>query len=642
MSAADEPGRPDWYRDAILYEVPVRAFRDGNGDGIGDFRGLTEKLGYLQELGVTALWLLPFYPSPQRDDGYDIADYRDVHPDYGSLEDFRRFLDAAHERGLRVVTELVLNHTSDRHRWFRRARRAPAGSPERDYYVWSDDPERYAETRIIFQDFEPSNWSWDPEAEAYYWHRFYAHQPDLNFDNPRVHEELLDVVDFWLGMGVDGLRLDAVPYLYEREGTNCENLPETHAFLRKLRRHVDERFPGRMLLAEANQWPEDAVAYFGEGDECHMAFHFPLMPRLFMGIRMEDRFPIEDILAQTPPIPASAQWAIFLRNHDELTLEMVTDEERDYMYRVYAGERRARINLGIRRRLAPLLMNDRKKIELMYGLLLSLPGSPVLYYGDEIGMGDNIYLGDRNGVRTPMQWSGDRNAGFSEANPQRLYLPVITDPEYRYEAVNVESQIRNPSSLLWWVRRQVGMRRRHRAFGRGDLVPVEPENPKVLSFVRSHQDEVILVVANLSRFVQRAELELGAWEGRRPRELFGHTAFPEIGSGPYTVTLAPHAFYWFRLEPTREELGTEPGPEGGETEVRVAGRLASPPGEPVPSAPDFGALLRGGGRSAFEPPLARFLAVRRWFGAKERRIRRVRIEGTVPLGGGGPAGSVGA
>jgi len=628
----------DWYRDAVLYEVPVRAFRDGNGDGIGDFRGLTERLDYIQDLGVTAVWILPFYPSPLRDDGYDIADYRDVHPDYGTLEDFRRFLGAAHRRGLRVVTELVLNHTSDRHRWFQRARRAPAGSPERSFYVWSDDPERYSETRIIFQDFEASNWTWDPVAEAYYWHRFYAHQPDLNFDHPRVREELLDVVDFWLGMGVDGLRLDAVPYLYEREGTNCENLPETHAFLRTLRRHVDERFPGRMLLAEANQWPEDAVEYFGDGDECHMAFHFPLMPRLFMGIRMEDRFPIEDILEQTPRIPEPAQWAIFLRNHDELTLEMVTDEERDYMYRVYAGERRARINLGIRRRLAPLLTNDRKRIELMHGLLLSLPGSPVLYYGDEIGMGDNIYLGDRNGVRTPMQWSGDRNAGFSEANPQRLYLPVITDPEYRYEAVNVESQTHNPSSLLWWVRRLVGLRQRHSAFGRGDIELVGPENPKVLAFVRRHGDQVILVVANLSRFVQRADLALAEWEGRRPLELFGHSEFPPIGEDPYPLTLGPHAFFWFRLQPAGEALGRAPGPEGGEAEVPLAGPFVTRREGPVPAAPDWTSLLEGSGGRTLEAPLAHFLAARRWFGSKERRIRRARIEETVPLGDDGDAG----
>jgi maltose alpha-D-glucosyltransferase/alpha-amylase len=624
-----EPER-DWYRDAVLYEVPVRAFRDADADGIGDFRGLASRLGYLEALGVTALWILPFYPSPLRDDGYDIADYRDVHPDYGTLDDFRAFLEEAHRRGLRVVTEMVMNHTSDRHAWFQRARHAPPGSPERDFYVWSDTPDRYAEARIIFQDFEDSNWSWDPVAGAYYWHRFYAHQPDLNFDNPRVRQEILDVVDFWFEMGVDGMRLDAVPYLFEREGTNCENLPETHAFLRDLRRHVDRRFPGRMLLAEANQWPEDAVAYFGDGDECHMAFHFPLMPRLFMGIRMEDRFPIEDILEQTPAIPESAQWAVFLRNHDELTLEMVTDEERDYMYRVYASQRRARINLGIRRRLAPLLSNNRRKIELMYGLLLSLPGSPVLYYGDEIGMGDNIFLGDRNGVRTPMQWSGNRNAGFSAANPQRLYLPVISDPEYRYEAVNVESQEHNPSSLLWWVRRLVNLRRRHPAFGRGALTPVESGNSKVLTFLREHDGERLLVAANLSRFAQQAELDLSLQEERVPIELFGRSPFPPVGEGPYPLTLGPHAFYWFELREAEE-----PAPPGPEESGRP-GRAPYPsPAEagpmPVVAAADGGELLRGGGRPGLEVVLPGFLRSRRWFGAKTERIRAARLVESIPL-----------
>src|SRR5579883_3297618 len=457
ITLADDPL---WYKDAIIYELHVRAFADSNGDGIGDFRGLMGKLDYLQDLGITALWLLPFYPSPLRDDGYDIADYTNVNPAYGTLADFQAFLKEAHRRGLRVITELVLNHTSDQHPWFQRARRAPAGSPERNFYVWTDDPNKYHEARIIFKDFEPSNWTWDPVAGAYFWHRFYSHQPDLNYDNPAVHQATFEVLDFWLGMGIDGLRLDAVPYLYEREGTNCENLPETHAYLKKLRRHIDEKFPNRMLLAEANQWPEDAVAYFGQGDECHMDFHFPLMPRLFMALRMEDRFPIIDILQQTPAIPESCQWALFLRNHDELTLEMVTDEDRDYMYRLYAQDPQARINLGIRRRLAPLLENHRGKIELLNALLLALPGTPVIYYGDEIGMGDNIYLGDRNGVRTPMQWNAERNAGFSRANPQRLYLPVIIDPEYHFEAVNVEAQQNNPHSLLWWMKRIIEQRKR--------------------------------------------------------------------------------------------------------------------------------------------------------------------------------------
>jgi len=441
---------PLWYKDAIIYQVHVKAFYDTNGDGVGDFRGLLEKLDYLQQLGVTAIWLLPFYPSPLKDDGYDIADYLSVQPSYGTLDDFRQFLNEAHRRGLRVITELVINHTSDQNPWFQRARRAPPGSPLRDFYVWSDNPARYAEARIIFKDFEHSNWTYDPVAKQYFWHRFYSHQPDLNFDNPAVHEAVLKVLDFWLDMGVDGLRLDAVPYLYEREGTNCENLPETHAYLKSLRRHIDASYRNRMLLAEANQWPEDAAAYFGDGDECHMNFHFPLMPRLFMSIQMEDRFPIIDILDQTPAIPENCQWATFLRNHDELTLEMVTDEERDYMYRMYASDPRARINLGIRRRLAPLLGGSRRKTELISALLFSLPGTPVLYYGDEIGMGDNFFLGDRNGVRTPMQWSPDRNAGFSRANPQEVYLPVIIDPEYHYESVNVENQERNLSSLLWW------------------------------------------------------------------------------------------------------------------------------------------------------------------------------------------------
>src|SRR5437588_47205 len=503
-STSESVADPLWYKDAVIYELHVKTFHDSDGDGIGDFRGLIQKLDYLQELGVTAIWLLPFYPSPLRDDGYDIADYFDVNPNYGTLDDFRAFLDAAHKRGLRVITELVINHTSDQNPWFQKSRRAPPGSPEREFYVWSDTPEKYSDARIIFKDFETSNWSWDPLAKAYYWHRFYAHQPDLNFDIPAVHKALEKVCDFWLDMGVDGVRLDAVPYLFEREGTSCENLPETHEYLKSLRRHMDEKYGDRMLLAEANQWPEDAVSYLGagQGDECHMAFHFPLMPRIFMAVRMEERMPIVDILAQTPAIPETAQWALFLRNHDELTLEMVTDEERDYMYRVYAHETKARINLGIRRRLAPLLGNDRRLIEMMNALLFSLPGTPVLYYGDEIGMGDNIYLGDRNGVRTPMQWSADRNGGFSRANPQKLFLPVIIDPEYHYEAINVEAQQNNPNSLLWWMKRLISLRKRHKAFSRGTLEFLHPSNRKVLVYLRRFQDEHILVVANLSRFMQ--------------------------------------------------------------------------------------------------------------------------------------------
>src|SRR6266542_2652528 len=503
---------PLWYREAIIYEIHVRAFADSNDDGIGDFNGLVERLDYLADLGVTALWLLPFYPSPLRDGGYDIADYTSINPSYGTLKDFSRLLREAHRRGIRIITELVLNHTSSEHEWFQRARRSPPGSKARDFYVWSDTPNKYTDARIIFKDFETSNWSWDPVAKAYYWHRFYAHQPDLNFENPDVHKPLLKIIDFWLDLGVDGMRLDAVPYLYEREGTNCENLTATHAFLKKLRGHVDGKYRDRMLLAEANQWPEDAAAYFGAGDECHMNFHFPLMPRMFMAVHLEDRFPIVDILRQTPSIPANCQWATFLRNHDELTLEMVTDEDRDYMYKVYAEDPTARINLGIRRRLAPLV-KGRRKVELMNAMLMSLPGTPVLYYGDEIGMGDNIYLGDRDGVRTPMQWSADRNAGFSRANPQKLYLPVITDPEYRYEAINVEAQQNNSNSLLWWMKRLISFRKRHKVFGRGSLEFLESENRKVLSFVRRHEDERVLVVTNFSRFAQCVELDLSEFKG---------------------------------------------------------------------------------------------------------------------------------
>ncbi len=546
-----------WYKDAVIYEVHVRAFFDSVMDGIGDFGGLTQKLDYLEDLGVTAIWLLPFYPSPLKDDGYDIADYTSVHPSYGTLKDFQRFLREAHRRGLRVISELVLNHTSDQHAWFQRSRRAAPGTRWRNFYVWSDTPEKYRDARIIFKDFEASNWTWDPLAKAYYWHRFYSHQPDLNWDNPEVKEAMFAAMDFWLDLGVDGLRLDAVPYLFEREGTNCENLPETHAALRELRQHVDEKYSDRMLLAEANQWPEDAVAYFGEGDECHMAFHFPVMPRLFMGLRMEDRYPITDILKLTPAIPPNCQWAMFLRNHDELTLEMVTDEERDYMYRTYARDREARINLGIRRRLAPLLENDRRRIEMMNALLFSLPGTPVLYYGDEIGMGDNVFLGDRNGVRTPMQWSSDRNAGFSRANPQRLYLPVNIDPEYHYETVNVEAQQNNSHSLFWFTKRLILQRQRFRAFGRGTLEFLYPSNRKVLAFVRKFEEEQVLVVANLSRFAQSAELDLAAFKGAVPVEIFGHARFPGITENPYLLSLGPHAFYWFHLQPretTQESL----------------------------------------------------------------------------------------
>jgi maltose alpha-D-glucosyltransferase/alpha-amylase len=541
---------PLWYKKAIIYQAHVRAFQDSNGDGVGDFPGLTQKLDYLQELGITAIWLLPFYPSPLRDDGYDIADYYTINPLYGTLEDFKEFLHEAHRRGLRVITELVINHTSDEHPWFQRARKAPPGSPLRDYYVWSDTPEKYKGVRIIFKDYEPSNWTWDHQAKAFYWHRFYSHQPDLNFENPVVHEEIIRILDFWLDLGVDGFRLDAIPYLYEQEGTSCDNLPETHAFLKKLRAHVDSKYGDRMLLAEANQWPEDAVTFFGQnrGDECHMAFHFPLMPRMFMAVRMEDSTPILDIIEQTPALPQTAQWALFLRNHDELTLEMVTDEERDYMYHAYASDQKARINLGIRRRLAPLLDNDRRKIELLQTLLFTLPGTPVLYYGDEIGMGDNIYLGDRNGVRTPMQWSSDRNAGFSRANPQSLFLPIIVDPEYHYEAINVEAQARNPTSLLSWTRRLLKARRRWSSLGECPIEFLKPLNQKVLAFLRCVEGETMLVVANLSRFPQSVELDLSRFIGAAPVEVFGGSEFPRIENKPYVLTLGSYAVFWFYLD----------------------------------------------------------------------------------------------
>lgn len=537
-----------WYKETIIYELHVRSFADGDGDGVGDFRGLIERLDYLERLGVGALWLQPFYPSPLRDDGYDIADYTGIHPAYGTLADFRRFLREAHKRGLRVVTELVLNHTSDQHPWFQRARRAKPGSPHRDFYVWSEAPNKYRQARIIFKDFEQSNWAWDPVAKAYFWHRFYANQPDLNYDNPAVRRAMLKVVDFWLGMGVDGLRLDAVPYLFERQGTNCENLPETHSFLKELRAHVDAAFPDRMLLAEANQWPEDAVAYFGAGDECHMAFHFPIMPRIFMSLWAEDRYPIIDILEQTPAIPDTCQWALFLRNHDELTLEMVSDEERDSMYRAYARDARARINLGIRRRLAPLMQNNRRKMELIYILLLSFPGTPILYYGDELGMGDNYHLGDRNGVRTPMQWSPDRNAGFSKANPQSLFLPVIIDPEYHYELVNVETLEHNSSSFLWWMRRLLAAYKAESALGRGSMRFVRGENTKVLALLRSDGENRFLAVINLSRHAQVAELDLANLAGFTPVDVFGRTRFPVIGLEPYVLTMGAFGYFWFRLE----------------------------------------------------------------------------------------------
>jgi maltose alpha-D-glucosyltransferase/alpha-amylase len=539
---------PLWYKDAIIYQIHIKSFHDSNSDGFGDIGGLTQKLDYVQSLGVNALWLLPFYPSPLRDDGYDIAQYKAINPQYGTLEDFTRLLDEAHRREIRIITELVINHTSDQHPWFQRARNAPPGSPERDFYVWSDTAEKYKDARIIFTDTEKSNWTWDPVAGQFYWHRFFSHQPDLNFDNPAVVEAVLDVMRFWLGMGVDGLRLDAVPYLIEREGTNCENLPGTHDILKQIRRTLDAEFQSRLLLAEANQWPPDVIPYFGDGtDECHMAFHFPLMPRMYIAQRREDSTPIVEIMTRTPEIPPQCQWAIFLRNHDELTLEMVTDEERDYMYREYARDPRMRLNVGIRRRLAPLMENGRRQIELMNALLMSMPGTPIIYYGDEIGMGDNIYLGDRNGVRTPMQWTGDRNSGFSQGDTAALHSPLIADSPYSYHAVNVEAQERFPSSLLHWMRSLIRIRKQYKAFGRGNWEALPATNRRVLVFLRKYDTDTLLCVNNLSKFTQYTELDLGRFAGCAPIELFSEGPFPPITDQPYLLTLAPYSFLWFRL-----------------------------------------------------------------------------------------------
>ncbi|MBV9490376.1 MAG: maltose alpha-D-glucosyltransferase [Verrucomicrobia bacterium] len=608
------PAAPLWYKEALIYQVHVKTFSDSNNDGIGDFQGLYNKLDYLKNLGITAIWVMPFYPSPLKDDGYDISDYFNVNPSYGTLADFKLFLDAAHGLGLKVITELVLNHTSDQHAWFQRARHAKPGDPWRDYYVWSDTPDKYREARIIFKDTEVSNWTYDPVAKAYFWHRFYSHQPDLNYDHPALRAETFKIVDFWLDMGVDGLRLDAVPYLFEREGTSCENLPETHAYLRDLRAYIDSKYENRMLLAEANQWPEDAVAYFGQGDECHMAFHFPIMPRIYMSLHMEDRYPIVDILDQTPPIPDNCQWAMFLRNHDELTLEMVTEEERDYMYRVYARDPRARINLGIRRRLAPLLGNNRRKLELVHGILLSMPGSPILYYGDEIGMGDNIYLGDRNGVRTPMQWSADKNAGFSRANPHSLYLPVNIDPEFHYEAINVEVQETNLSSFLWWMRRIISIRKRFPAFGHGDFHILSPANHKVLAFTRTYESQTVLVVINLSRFSQCVELDLQKWAGWIPEDTFGHGRFPVIRDASYPITLGPNTFFWLVLTPPATQTA----------EVAYALPTIGFRGEP-----DW--WFRPVGQRFIETDLTRYVRGTRWFRSKSREVLNVSLVDSVEL-----------
>jgi maltose alpha-D-glucosyltransferase/alpha-amylase len=610
-----------WFKDAIIYQLHVKAFADSNGDGVGDFVGLTEKLDYLQDLGVTALWLLPFYPSPGRDDGYDIADYRNINPDFGTMKDFRRFMQEAKRRKLRIIIELVINHTSDQHPWFQRARASRAGSDARNWYVWSDTDQRYASTRIIFNDAEKSNWAWDPVAQSYYWHRFFSHQPDLNYDNPNVIEAMAQVVRRWLDLGVDGFRLDAIPYLCEREGTSNENLPETHAVIKQIRAALDAHAPGKLLLAEANQWPEDVAAYFGDGDECHMAYHFPLMPRIYMAIAQEDRFPITDIVRQTPDIPANCQWALFLRNHDELTLEMVTDVERDYLWSTYASDPRARINLGIRRRLAPLMDNDRRKIELVNSLLMSFPGTPIIYYGDEIGMGDNIYLGDRNGVRTPMQWTPDRNGGFSRCDPARLFLPTIMDPVHGYEAVNVEAQSRNIASLLSWTKRLISVRKSSKVFGRGSLSFIRTRNRSVMVYARQHENDVILCVANLSRSAQATEIDLSPWRGRVPLELLGRRNFPPIGDQPYVVTLAPYGFFWFQLcEPTGEIESPSIAPEF-ETLVVTEG---------------WRSLAHGRTRMILERDvLPAFLASRRWFPAKDSAAVTARLAATIPLTGAG-------
>ena len=630
---------PLWYKDAIIYQVHVKAFYDSNGDGIGDFRGLTEKLDYIRDLGVNTLWLLPFYPSPLKDDGYDIADYHGVHPDYGTLADFRHFVREAHRRHLKIITELVINHTSDQHPWFQAARRAPPQSSKRNYYVWSDTDKKWPETRIIFTDTEKSNWTWDPVAGAYYWHRFFSHQPDLNFANPNVIRAVVRVMRYWLDMGVDGMRLDAIPYLCERDGTNNENLPETHEVLKYIRSELDARYQNRFLLAEVNQWPEDVREYFGNGDECHMAYHFPLMPRIYMAVAEEDRHPIVDIMSQTPDIPDNCQWAIFLRNHDELTLEMVTERERDYMYRTYAADKRMRINVGIRRRLTPLMENNRRKIELLKSLLLSTIGSPILYYGDEIGMGDNVFLGDRHGVRTPMQWSPDRNAGFSRADPQSLYLPPIMDAVYGFQSVNVEAQSRSPSSPLQWMRRLIAVRSAHPAFGRGSLRFLHPGNRKILAYVREYQDEIILCVANLSRSSQPVELDLREYKGRIPVEMLGRTPFPPIGDLTYLLTLPSWGFYWFVLatdakgpewhdeRPVPLELPVLVIPEG------LRALFASQPSEPS----DIRGLMAVRVRTMLEHQiLPDFLATRRWFAGKGRPMVAARLteqdEWTTPDG----------
>jgi maltose alpha-D-glucosyltransferase/alpha-amylase len=608
---------PLWFKDAVFYELSVRAFYDSNGDGIGDFPGLMQKLDYLEDLGINTIWLLPFYPSPLKDDGFDVTDYCDIHPDYGTLADFKLFLKEAHHRGIKVIIELILNHTSDQHTWFQKSRTARAGSRYKDYYVWSDTPDKYKEARIMFMDEETSNWSWDNQAKAYYWHRFYRHQPELNFDNPEVQLEMIKVVDFWMKIGVDGFRLPSVPFLFEEEGTNCENLPQTHAFLKRLRSHIDKHYKDRVLIAEANLWPEDAAAYFGEGQECHMNFNYPLMPRLFLGLRTEDSYPIIDIIEQTPITPPNSQWALFLRNHDEIGLEMVTEEEKDFLFKAYATDSNSKHNLGIRRRLAPLLNNDRRKIELLYTILFSLPGTPVLYYGDEIGMGDNIYLGDRYGVRTPMQWNMNLNAGFSEANPQKLYLPVITDPVYRYESVNAATHDENPSSLMWWIRNVLSMRKRLNVFGRGDMKFIESSNAKVLCFVRTHEKQRIIVVANLSQFSQATALDFSQFKECDITEVFSQNKFLSVTTGEYPITIGPYGYFWFQVDATEKK---DIGKSGGElqllkTEVSWE-KIFNNYNE-----------IREFERKILQP----FMMKCRWFGGKARVISKISVHKVIPV-----------
>ncbi len=634
--AVASEGDPQWYKDAIIYHLHVKAFFDSDNNGIGDFKGLMQRLEYIRDLGVTAIWVMPFYPSPMRDDGYDISEYQNVHPDYGTKRDFRAFVRKAHDLGLKVITELVINHTSDQHPWFQKARQAPKGSARRNFYVWSDDPAKYEGTRVIFTDTERSNWSWDEEAGQYYWHRFFSHQPDLNHDNPQVFKAVMRVMRFWFDAGVDGMRLDAIPYLIEREGTDNENLPETHEVLKKMRAELDERYDNRLFLAEANQWPEDVLPYFGDfdtgGNECHMAFHFPLMPRIYMAVAQEDRHPIVEIMDQTPEIPENCQWAVFLRNHDELTLEMVTDRERDYMYQTYASDPEMRINLGIRRRLATLMENDRTRIELLNSLLFSMPGTPIIYYGDELGMGDNVFLGDRDTVRTPMQWTSDRNSGFSRVEPARLYLPPIMDPVYGYQSVNVESQSRNPGSLLNWMKRIIAVRKTYKAFGRGSLSFLHPGNRRILAYLREHEDEAVLCVANLSRTAQPVELDLSRFKGRVPVELIGGSSFPPLGDLPYLLTMPGHSFYWFRLSvdapaPSwHEEMPRFPEPP---VMVLPAGR------ETGPSARRASLKLGGRQISRLEEVLPGFLGVRRWFAAKGASIKKVEVAVQAGLEDGG-------